>query len=111
MSTTTTRTDTESQVEMQIDDIDLTGGGGGGKECEWSDSICDETPTNYTVSFYDDPDCRQRHTTYYCPRHYVLMLDRIIHHITNCPGYDECTTPEEFRRCTLEHIADFGSIQ
>ena len=104
-ATTTTSLDTE----LSLEDDDLFGGDG--KVCEWRDDICTETPTNFTVSFCDDPDCKQRHTNYFCPRHYVLELDRLLNHLRECPGYDDCHSPEEYRSMTLEHIADFGSIE
>lgn len=107
----TERTDTKPETELDGDDFGgFFGGGDGEHDCEWDEGICDRTATRYILCYCDDPDCKARHTYYYCERHYALTLARILHHLPDCDRYNPGMTADERRQVTLRHIAAWGRI-
>lgn len=86
------------------------GGDGGNRSCDWADDVCTELPTHYIICYCSNPNCKRRHTEYYCLRHYVMRLKDVADHLPHCSEYRAAHTRDERIAAVLQHIADFGPI-
>jgi hypothetical protein len=78
--------------------------------CEWTHSACTETAEYYVQQFCGDPDCRARHMSYYCKRHYVITIGLILDHLHVCEEMSKATTADQVQQVALNHVAAFGAI-
>lgn len=101
---------TEPIVRPVEPDFPDFGDSGDRHGCDWDESICDETATNYTHCICGDPDCESDHIQYYCDRHYALTLALRLDHLRECKGYEHDEPCEDNRVVTLMHISDFGPL-
>lgn len=102
------------RTRLDHGDTDIDGywdGGGGNERCDWQDSVCTETPTHSYVSFCDDPECPDRHTSHLCARHYVVEMSKQIDHILQCPEYTGARGREARKQAVYAHIAAWGQIE